>query len=165
MQDRGGHGADGGVDLVAKRGDQRYYVQCKHWKTQQVGVNVVRELAGIVATNGAAGGYVVASGRYTREAQEFGLKAGLHLLDGPLLLEFLEEGRSRERNSRETGGEGFGNIINLNFKLLKLYNIYSTTLRSGISGLASADTLVQIQKETTLFAFGPRILPNSCSAP
>ena len=69
VQDRGGYGADGGVDLVAKRGDQKYYVQCKHWKTQQVGVNVVRELAGIVATHGAAGGYVVASGRFTREAQ------------------------------------------------------------------------------------------------
>lgn len=107
VQDRGGHGADGGVDLVAKRGDQKYYVQCKHWKTQQVGVNVVRELAGIVAANGAAGGYVVASGRYTREAQEFGVKAGLQLLDGPLLLEFLEEGRSRERHSQEAGGASF----------------------------------------------------------
>lgn len=107
VQDRGGHGADGGVDLVAKRGEQKYYVQCKHWKTQQVGVNVVRELAGIVAANGATGGYVVASGRYTREAQEFGVKAGLQLLDGPLLLEFLEEGRSRERHSQEAGGDGF----------------------------------------------------------
>jgi restriction system protein len=107
VQDRGGYGADGGADLVAKRGDQKYYVQCKHWKTQQVGVNVVRELAGIVATNGVAGGYVVASGRYTREAQEFGVKAGLQLLDGPQLLEFLEEGRRRGQHSRETGADSF----------------------------------------------------------
>ena len=99
VQDRGGHGADGGVDLVAKRGDQKYYVQCKHWKTQQVGVNVVRELAGIVATHGAAGGYVVASGRYTREAQEFGVQAGLQLLDETSLLEFLEVGRSHRCRS------------------------------------------------------------------
>ena len=107
VQDRGGYGADGGVDLVAKRDDQKYYVQCKHWKTHQVGVKVVRELAGIVAANGAAGGYVVASGSYTREAQEFGVKAGLQLLDGAQLLEFLEEGRTRGQHARETGAASF----------------------------------------------------------
>ena len=107
VQDRGGYGADGGVDVVAKRGDQKYYVQCKHWKTHQVGVKVVRELASIVAANGAAGGYVVASGSYTREAQEFGVRAGLQLLDGAQLLEFLEEGRTRGQHLRETGADSF----------------------------------------------------------
>lgn len=50
---------------------------------------------------------MVASGRYTREAQEFGVKAGLQLLDDAQLLEFLEEGRRRGRHSKETGADSF----------------------------------------------------------
>lgn len=37
-------GADGGVDLILRKEGKRYYVQCKHWKARQIGVNVVREL-------------------------------------------------------------------------------------------------------------------------
>lgn len=45
----GGNRPDGGVDLVLKKGGRRYLVQCKHWKTWQVGVAVVRELNGVIA--------------------------------------------------------------------------------------------------------------------
>ena len=120
VQDRGGKGADGGVDLVAKDGDRKYFIQCKHWKSQQVGVKVVRELAGIVAAYGAQGGYFVASGGYTREAQEFGVNAGLQLFDGPMLLEFLEGGRVRRGDSNESPALDFGSNAERNSRRVRI---------------------------------------------
>jgi hypothetical protein len=56
---RGGAGPDGGVDLALARGHERFLVQCKQWRAQQVGVSVVRELYGIMAAERVAGGCVV----------------------------------------------------------------------------------------------------------
>ena len=107
VQDRGGAGADGGVDLVLRRGEEKHFVQCKHWKAQRVSVTVVRELAGLVATHGAEGGYLITSGGYTREAQEFAVKAGLQLLDGTTLLEFLAAARGYEQQSSDADTTDF----------------------------------------------------------
>lgn len=41
--DGGDVGADGGVDVHLSKDGNRYFVQCKHWKTRKVGVTVVRE--------------------------------------------------------------------------------------------------------------------------
>ncbi|MFZ5579459.1 MAG: restriction endonuclease [Pseudomonadota bacterium] len=78
----GGGGADGGVDLVLKRGAERYFVQCKHWKVFKVGVAVVRELYGVMAAKGAAGGFVVTSGKFTEEAQRFAEGRSIALIAG-----------------------------------------------------------------------------------
>jgi restriction system protein len=42
--DVGGSGPDGGIDLVMLKGSEKFLVQCKHWRAQRVGVDVVREL-------------------------------------------------------------------------------------------------------------------------
>jgi restriction system protein len=47
-----------------------FLVQCKQWKAFKVGVQVVRELYGLMAAHGAAGGFVVTSGRFTDEATD-----------------------------------------------------------------------------------------------
>ncbi len=78
-------GADGGVDLVLRRGDETLLVQCKHWQARTVGVNVVRELRGVIAATGAAGGAVVTSGEFTREAVEFATTARVDLINGKRL--------------------------------------------------------------------------------
>jgi restriction system protein len=44
---------------------ERFLVQCKHWRKEQVGVTVARELNGVMAAAGAQGGYVVTGGRFT----------------------------------------------------------------------------------------------------
>ena len=71
----GGGGADGGVDLVltktGKNGGEKFLVQCKQWRAFKVGVDVVRELYGVMAARGATGGFVVTSGRFTDEAVSF----------------------------------------------------------------------------------------------
>ena len=44
----GGAGADGGVDLVLNKGNEKFFVQCKQWKAYKVSVTVVRELYGVM---------------------------------------------------------------------------------------------------------------------
>ncbi len=53
---------------------ERFLVQCKHWRKEQVGVRVVRELNGVMAAAGAQGGYLVTGGRFTPDAREFARK-------------------------------------------------------------------------------------------
>jgi restriction system protein len=81
----GGGGADGGVDLILTKGSEKFLVQCKQWKAFKVGVDVVRELYGVMAAKGAAGGYIVTSGRFTAEATNFASGRNVQLIDGPQL--------------------------------------------------------------------------------
>lgn len=90
----GGSGPDGGVDLVLMRGKEKFLVQCKQWKAFKVGVAVVRELYGVMAASGAAGGFVVTSGRFTDEAIAFADGRHLQLVDGPRLFGLLQQARS-----------------------------------------------------------------------
>lgn len=90
----GGGGADGGVDLVLSKGTEKYLVQCKQWKAFKVGVDVVRELYGVMAAKGAAGGFVVTSGRFTEDAVGFASGRNLKLIDGPLLHGLIRQARS-----------------------------------------------------------------------
>ena len=83
---RGGQGADGGVDVELRMGRDRYLVQCKHWKARQVGVATVRELFGVMAAEGAVGGFVVASGAFTADAEEFARGHGIELVPAQSLL-------------------------------------------------------------------------------
>ncbi|MGV8805012.1 MAG: restriction endonuclease [Polaromonas sp.] len=83
--DNGGGGADGGVDVVLRKGDAHYLVQCKHWRVLRVGVQPVRELYGVMAAHGAAGGFVVTSGDFTEDAVHFADGLALTLVNGQAL--------------------------------------------------------------------------------
>ena len=85
VEETGGHGADGGVDLALSRAGQRFLVQCKQWKASKVGVKILRELYGVMAAERAAGGFVVTSGVFTREAEDFAAGQNIDLIDGPRL--------------------------------------------------------------------------------
>lgn len=95
--ERGGAGPDGGVDLAIARGHGRFLVQCKQWRAQQVGVSVVRELYGVMAAEHVAGGYVVTSGSFTKDAKEFAAGRNIELIDGTKLPELLRDGQSASR--------------------------------------------------------------------
>ncbi len=90
----GGSGADGGVDLMLRKDRETFLVQCKQWKAYKVGVTVVRELFGVMAARGAAGGFVVTSGRFTREANEFASGRNLKLIDGPALMGLIKQAQA-----------------------------------------------------------------------
>lgn len=84
-------GADGGVDLIATKGMEKYLIQCKHWKAYKVGVNVIRELLGVMVGVGATGGFVVTSGEFTKDAIDFAKDNNILILDGK---EFLNNMKS-----------------------------------------------------------------------
>lgn len=85
VSEQGGAGPDGGIDLVLGKGTEKFLVQCKQWKAFKVSVTVVRELYGVMAAKGAAGGFVVTSGRFTDEAIAFASGRNIKLIDGTLL--------------------------------------------------------------------------------
>jgi restriction system protein len=89
--ENGGGGADGGIDLVLRKGGDKFLVQCKQWKAFTVGVTVVRELYGVMAANGAAGGFVVTSGRFTDDAKAFASGRNITLMDGAALLKLIKQ--------------------------------------------------------------------------
>ncbi|WP_309967146.1 restriction endonuclease [Variovorax guangxiensis] len=84
-------GPDDGIDLVLRKNDEQYLVQCKQWRAFKVGISVVRELYGVMAAKGAAGGFVVTSGRFTSEAEEFANGRNVRLVDGPKLDQLLKQ--------------------------------------------------------------------------
>ena len=103
VMETGGGGADGGVDLVltrpGKSGGEKFLVQCKQWRAIKVGVDVVRELYGVMAARGATGGFVVTSGRFTDDAISFASGRNVTLVDGPKLHGLIRSARSRTDRS------------------------------------------------------------------
>jgi restriction system protein len=85
----GAAGAEGGVDLVLTRGEERFFVQCKQWKTVEVGVRTLRDLYGAIEARAAAGGFLVTSGTFSEEAQRFAADHRLELIDGHALSGWL----------------------------------------------------------------------------
>lgn len=79
-------GADGGVDVIARKGAETFLIQCKQWRATQVGVSVVRELFGVMAARGATGAYVVSIGPFTADARAFAEGRNITLLDANRLL-------------------------------------------------------------------------------
>ncbi len=93
VSETGGGGPDGGVDLVLTKGAEKFLVQCKQWKAFKVGVDVVRELYGVMAAKGAAGGFVVTSGSYTNDAKAFAEGRNVKLVDGQRLFGMVKQAK------------------------------------------------------------------------
>lgn len=91
VEERGGQGPDGGVDLVLKKGTEKYLVQCKHWRSLKVGVPVVRELYGAMAAESAVGGFVATTGQFTADAKRFVEGRNIQLIDGHQLRKQMDK--------------------------------------------------------------------------
>ena len=101
VTETGGGGSDGGIDLVLRKDGDKFLVQCKQWKAFKVGVSVVRELYGVMAANGAAGGFVVTSGKFTSDAVEFARGRNIQLVDGPALLQLIRKSSAPQSPAAE----------------------------------------------------------------
>ena len=99
----GGQGPDGGVDLVLRRDQEKFLIQCKQWKAFKVGVAVVRELYGVMAAQGAAGGFVVTSGSFTDEAIKFASGRNVTLVDGPKLFGLIQQAKAAQGSQSRVG--------------------------------------------------------------
>lgn len=71
VEETGGGGPDGGVDLRLRKDGRTTIVQCKHWKTWKIGVKPVRELFGVMTHERADAAIFVTTGKYTEEAWRF----------------------------------------------------------------------------------------------
>jgi len=94
VTEAGGGGADGGIDLALRKVNETFLVQCKHWRAYKVSVTVVRELYGVMAAQGAAGGFVVTSGVFTSDAEAFARGRNIELIDGNALTGMIENARA-----------------------------------------------------------------------
>jgi restriction system protein len=102
VSETGGGGADGGVDLVLRKDGEKFLVQCKQWKAFKVGVATIRELYGVMAAGGAAGGFVVTSGVFTQEAKAFAEGRNIDLIDGSELTAIIRKVRSQPQAATVT---------------------------------------------------------------
>lgn len=97
VEETGGGGADGGIDLILRGKGHKAIVQCKHWRQRQVGVKVVREMVGVMTHEKADRVVIVTSGTYTQESLDFA-KGKPILLTAKLWRGIYV--RSRERRQR-----------------------------------------------------------------
>lgn len=99
VEETGQHGApDGNVDLRLSKPGEKRLVQCKRWRSWQVGVDDVRAFAGALLREGVAGreGVFVTLSDYTPQAREEAKQTGLALLDSRDLYERVERVRRAE---------------------------------------------------------------------
>jgi len=80
-------GPDEEIDLVLKKNGGLVLVQCKQWKSTTVGVNIVRELFGVMTAKRATSGILITSGIFTQEAKNFAADKPIDLVDGTRLLQ------------------------------------------------------------------------------
>lgn len=66
---RGGANPDGGIDLVVEKAGWRTAVQCKQWKTSNVGVKPVREFLGAMTDAGIKDGIFITLQGFTEDAR------------------------------------------------------------------------------------------------
>ena len=85
-----GPGADGGIDLIARKNGETLLVQCKRWLTWKVGVRHVRELFGVVKAQGAANGVLVTTSTFTADALAFAKQTQLELVDSEGLARLIQ---------------------------------------------------------------------------
>ncbi len=85
-----GRGADGGVDIILSRSGSKTLVQCKQ-NASRLGPGVVRELAGVMASEDATDGIVVACGGVGDEGQAFAKRNGIRIIDGSALVGLLAD--------------------------------------------------------------------------
>ena len=93
VTENGGGGADGGIDLILHKSNERTLVQCKQWKVYKVRVGPVRELYGVLMAERADRAIFVNSGVYTKEARDFADGKPLELIDGEQLCQMIAPGR------------------------------------------------------------------------
>ena len=85
-------GAEGAVDLRLYAGAATtpgILVQCKAWDWGEVGEKEVSELLGAMSMEKVGEGVLVTPGSFSAAARDFAADTGIHLIDGPDLLEKL----------------------------------------------------------------------------
>ncbi|MEI6077561.1 MAG: restriction endonuclease [Verrucomicrobiota bacterium] len=86
----GGANPDGGIDLLLEKDGQKLAVQCKQWKTWNVGVKPVREFVGAMHIAGIPKGIFVTLRGYSGPAKQLADEQGIEILNASGLAQILE---------------------------------------------------------------------------
>jgi restriction system protein len=89
VEETGGPSPDGGIDLLLYAGGHKTLVQCKRWRSAQVGVSLIRELYGVLVAEKAERAIFVTTGTFTADALAFASGKPLELVDGPALAKLV----------------------------------------------------------------------------
>ena len=103
VEETGGGGSDGGVDLVVRKGGGRELVQCKHWKRRSVDVATAREMWGLLQHHNADAVWIVCGGRFTADAASFAAGKPIRLVSGRDLESALIRNSSKTSSEPEDG--------------------------------------------------------------
>ena len=90
------NGADFGADLTLNRGGERTVVQAKHWRTRQVGVKAVQEIAAAKAHYKATRAMVIITGTFTAAAIQLARENAVELWDRERLASVIDSLKSQE---------------------------------------------------------------------
>jgi len=102
VEERGGSAPDGGIDLELWKSGKKAVVQCKHWRSKHAGVNLVRELYGVMTAKSADEAIFVCTGDYTEEAQRFADGKPIRLINGSALLKMINAVQPAPSRSEES---------------------------------------------------------------
>lgn len=86
--------AAAGVDLLLRKDRETVLVHTQRWRDERVGAETLVALQKAMSARNATGGFVVTSGRFSREANAFAAQANLRMIDGPVLLGMLVKARA-----------------------------------------------------------------------
>lgn len=85
---------DGGIDIIAEHQEPifkgKYLIQCKNW-SGVVGQPEVRDLYGVVISEGANKGILITTSHFTKQAQDFANNKNIELVDGSIVLSLLSK--------------------------------------------------------------------------
>ena len=95
MNDAGAPGADAGIDLLMRKERQTYLVHCKTWRAEKVGIETLQAVQVAMKTRGAVGGFILTSGRFSRDATAAASGLNIRAMDGPALQAMLVLARSQ----------------------------------------------------------------------
>lgn len=91
-------GPDGGIDIRLEMNGHVHLVQCKQWRSQKVGVSIVREMFGIMTSENASSVIVITSGIFTQEAKNFADGKPIDLIDGSQLESLIGQVQAKKEN-------------------------------------------------------------------
>lgn len=87
-------GLDGGLDLALHRDGKRVLVQCKQWRQQPVGVEIVQEMADLLDREHADHGMIASLGGHTVDATKLAAGKRIELIDADTLLGMIRDVRA-----------------------------------------------------------------------
>ncbi|EIL94075.1 restriction endonuclease [Rhodanobacter spathiphylli] len=159
VEETGLGGADGGIDLILRKGGQTTLVQCKQWQNWQVGVKVAREMYGLLVHHKADAVKIVALGDYTSDARRFAQGKPIELIHGGELIatvRSLQKTRARAVSPLDTPLALSGSMV------------AGLLLIAGLSpSTPTAPLPVVVSPGVTRTTYRPRppILPRPATAP